>query len=62
MPSNRAIRQVESISSPTLKTVKTRERRTGYRLPRSPSAGVDDSPSVFNKFQIQNSRFKVSAG
>lgn len=57
MPSNRAIRQVESLALPTLKTAQTRERRTGYRLPRSPSAGVDDSPSV-----IQSSRVKVSAG
>jgi len=47
MPSNRAIRQVESPALPTLKTAQTRERRTGYSLPRSPSAGVDDSPSVF---------------
>jgi len=48
MPSNRAIRQVESSALPTLKTAKKRKTERATVYPRNPSAGVDDSPSVFN--------------
>lgn len=44
----RAIRQVELPALPRRKTTKTAHAERAIVYPRSPGAGVDDSPSIFN--------------